>query len=734
MSGEFYHLDQRSGWRASILDHVEPAADAGTGRTTLGLRRRPGTGRALVDAGGSFGGLTMPTSLALDAEGRIYILDAPAQQIKRYDPCAERFDVLPCVGGAGTDPRRMQDPRGIAIAPCGDLYVADTGNRRVQVFALKDLVLRQIWSSPRPARLNQPWLPVAVAVAPDGRVLVCDYDNGLIHVFDRNGRWRTAYDGAGPGQPALQKPLHLAVDRAGRIYVIQDGQDFVVVLDVDGKFLRRVTKPAEIQGEFCPMALAVDERGTIYISDRIAQRVFAVCEGRADCGAWPPRPQASPARGVLAHCPSLAFSATGDLLVGDGKDRCVRFLEPAAGYDEEGVYITEALDSELYQCEWHRVELRMQAPFGTRLRVDTFTSESPRSAADLDALPESRWATMQMVQQEQGDWDCLILSAPGRYLWLRLVFMSDGTDTPRVERIRVHYPRQTPLQSLPAAYSEDALGRDFLNRYLSIVGRIQDGIGQTLDRLERIFDPLAAPASPDARHDFLGWLAGWLDLVLDRRLPASRKRALLKNAHRVYALRGTAAGLRLHLQLYFGAEPRILEHFKLRRWLFVDQARLGDSSVLYGQAIVRRLQLDGLARVGEFQLIDTGDPWRDPFHVYAHQFTVVQPMGGADDSAAAAARLALNRIVEVSKPAHTQAYVRASTPRFRLDGQAYLGLDTVIGRYPAGVTVTGEGQGEDGGSGRLGVDAVMGPSRDEATRPTMRLGRQARIGATTRLD
>jgi phage tail-like protein len=375
----------------------------------------------------------------------------------------------------------------------------------------------------------------------------------------------------------------------------------------------------------------------------------------------------------------------------------------------------------------------MSAPFGTQLRVDTFTSESPKSVADIDALPESRWQTAQRVQQEQGEWDCLILSAPGRFLWLRLVMLSDGTETPSVEWIRVYYPRQTSLQFLPAAYSEDALGRDFLNRYLSIFDRISDEIGHMIGTLERYFDPLAVPYSPEARHDFLGWLASWLDLALDRHLPESRKRALLKNAHLLYTLRGKPEGLRLHLLLYFGAEPRILEHFKLRQWLFVEQSRLGDSSVLYGQAIVRRLQLDSFASIGEFQLIDTGDPWRDPFHVYAHQFTVVQPMcGDANETVALQARLALERIVEASKPAHTQAFVRPSVPRFRLDGQAYLGLDTVIGRYPEGVQVTGEGAST--GQGHLNTDAVLGPSREEATRPTMRLGKQARIGVSTRLD
>jgi hypothetical protein len=101
-------------------------------------------------------------------------------------------------------------------------------------------------------------------------------------------------------------------------------------------------------------------------------------------------------------------------------------------------------------------------------------------------------------------------------------------------------------------------------------------------------------------------------MSLDRHLSLERRRKLLSLAWKLYILRGTPQGLRLHIALCLGVEPQILEHFKLRRWLYLDSGRLGDQT-LWGEAIMKRLHLDVYSTIGQFQLIDSGDPLRSPF-------------------------------------------------------------------------------------------------------------------------
>jgi phage tail-like protein len=393
------------------------------------------------------------------------------------------------------------------------------------------------------------------------------------------------------------------------------------------------------------------------------------------------------------------------------------------------VVYSEPLDSRIYRCPWHRVVLHAHISAGAQVQVDTLTAESPKELAELLALPETRWTTGQIDSQVgDGLWDCLIQAPPGRYLWLRLTLSGGGTTTPAIRAIEVDYPRASPRQYLPAVYSEDAPSADFLDRFLSIFDRFWQGLSERIGGLPAYFDPLATPAgAPDG--DFLSWLAGWLGLSFDRNWPVEKRRRLLANAHRLYALRGTPAGLKLHIELFTGMEPQVLEHFKLRRWLYLNAARLGSQSELWGADIVNRLQLDAHARLDEVQLIDSGDPLHDPFYHYAHQFTVFVPTSEEQ-------RPILERIIEMARPAHAQGHLRLVQPRLRIGIQACIGVDTVIGQYPAGVALAGPGPAADSppARDRLGYDTILGPAPDEDGAPTMRTGKNTRIGAGTLLD
>ncbi len=525
----------------------------------------------------------------------------------------------------------------------------------------------------------------------------------------------------GPDTPPMVKPTHLALDRDDRLYVVQEGRDYVLVLDTDGNFLEKVELADQtVKGRFCPLAIAVDEDGVLYISGHPSRRIRLYVRGVDGCYAY-----SGECRGYEGMIKALAFDLAGNPILADSGQGHVVRLEAKTAFEMEGRYWSEPLDSRIYRCQWHRIELDACIEPGTQIQVDTFTSESPKPAAEVKNLPEERWSTGQIHSQVgEGRWDCLIQSPPGRYLWLRLTLTGNGKSTLLVNKIKVYYPRRSSLQYLPGVYQEDVVSRGFLDRFLSIFDTVTGDIADLITDIARYFDPTSTPADGGipGEIDFLTWLASWLDLTLDRHWPIEKRRELLRNAHRLYALRGTSDGLRLHIQLYTGLPPRILEHFKLRRWLYLDSTRLGDESELWGKAIVRRLQLDEYSQISSFQLIDSGDPLHDPFHHYAHQFTVYVPL---DRCVGDTQNQTLARIVEMAKPAHTQGHVRIVEPRLRVGVQAFVGVDTIIGEYPA-VVVTDEG--------RLSYDTVLGPSPDEADPPTLRIGKRSRIGSSTLVD
>lgn len=722
-------MNSIAGWRTAQSTNI-----ATDGRV-LTLQTLPGSLRPIVDAAGSFGGFQSAIGVAVDREDNVYVLDSGHCAIKRFDRCLQEFIKLHGVGGCGPEPRQFDKPNGLAVSCSDNLYVADTGNRRVQVFTLQDLALRAIWGpilvtqtasgytiahsqpslqpssvgcSPQRSYPARTWKPWDVAIAPDGSICVSDYDNGLIHFFDKHGCWRFASNGAATGQPALTDPTRIAIGKDGRIYVIQQGLDYVVVLDSQGKFLQTIRRPQELSGESRPIAVAVDVDGNLCLSDCVTRKIYFYHP--VGDGSWCPSRCCGSAD---AFATSIVFTRKGAPLLADGT-QSVCHMEPAAAYPARGTFIAGPLDSKIYRCDWHRVVLNGNVPPGSAVRVDTFTSESSKTTDEVTGLPDSRWST-GIVDADCAccEWDCLVLSTPGRYLWLRLTLSGDGAEAPEISQIRVYYPRSSSLKYLPPVYRADAVSANFLDRFLSIFDTMTGSVADRITYIASIFDPRSTPATPlrAGATDFLSYLGSWIGMSLRSDWPLERRRELVRRAHQLYALHGTAAGIKLAVELYTGVKPTILEMFRMRRWLVVDQSTLGNCSAVFGSDVMDRLQIGANSNIGNFRLIDWGNPNLDLFNEYANQFLVIVPRW---QGASEADLQNLKQIVQMAQPAHTQATIQWAEPRFRIGVQSFIGVDTIVGHYPLGVV---EGQ------GTLGYDTVLGvPGAKSITTGDARVG------------
>lgn len=169
----------------------------------------------------------------------------------------------------------LKSPEGVACTAEGRVVVADTGNRRLVSFSLKDSAL----------------VPGAVIAFPElgtpSRVQI-DSRGNVVALDSRSRRLVRVSDGGGFGGFVTPSglPQRGAALRGGWFPVsfkIGPGDDFyvvdarrVVVLDRSGKFLR------EIAGSFSDVA--VDEKGAVFAVDGRTGRLFAVEADRAMAG------------------------------------------------------------------------------------------------------------------------------------------------------------------------------------------------------------------------------------------------------------------------------------------------------------------------------------------------------------------------------------------------------------------------------------------------------------------
>jgi|SRR5262245_6934187 len=718
-------LDASRGWRASELDAVLIDPESGA----LALAIASGA-PALDDPTGSFGGLVPPPLVAVGKDHDVWLIDATTCTLKKLDPCACAFVDVPHVGGKGNGARQFDGPQGLA-ASRGDLFVADTGNSRVSVFAQRGYVVRGTLAVPA-GEIAQPWSPVAIAADHRGRVYVADPNNGCVHRF-AFGAWELAIRNLGDVR-------HIAVDRRGWLYVVTSTSATARVFDAHAHERDPAISVGDIRARFAPLPFRVAADGALDFGD-----------------------SDGPCRS--------AFDLHGAALPGGAKQTVIKL-------ETQGTFRSVALDSGIAECQWHRVLLQGTIPAGTSVTVLTRTSEVAEPDEIVAALPNEAWETGQTARRAANtdgacvDWDCLVRSGPGRFLWLRLDLRGDGRAAPALCRVTLEMPRISLARWLPAVYGEDPAASEFTDRFLSLFDTTIRSIERQLDQQAALFDPRSTPAEPGAKGtpDFLSWLASWVGTSLDRHWPEARRRRFLRQAPALFDHRGTTQGLRAVLLLYLGladadhdtdgcraakrpaadrprcffpnrceplpdpcaepAEPEpprlptlLLEHWRLRRWLFVGAAKLGDESMLWGKAIVNRSRLDDGARADVTRLISEQDPYRDPFHVYASTYTVFLPACVARD---ATARKGLENLLRDESPAHTRWHLELVEPRFRIGVQSMIGYDSVVGRYPAArVTLN---------SSILGRSTILGGPSDKARGPSMRVGSTSRIGSTTMLQ
>ena len=207
--------------------------------------------------------------------------------------------------GQGGGDGQLNTPRNMAGDGDGTIYVADSGNHRIQVFAPDGSPLRswgtscELYTDGQPGcvdpdgdgplqlgdgQMREPW---GIAVGPDGNVYVADTWNHRVVVFDPQGnfvrKWGTfvTTDGeAVGGEGGFWGPRALAFDAAGNLYVTDTGNKRIQVFTSDGVYLGQYGGGGVVPGRFDePVGLALIPNadgapgGELFVADTWNRRI-----------------------------------------------------------------------------------------------------------------------------------------------------------------------------------------------------------------------------------------------------------------------------------------------------------------------------------------------------------------------------------------------------------------------------------------------------------------------------
>src|SRR5262245_27417510 len=275
-----------------------------------------GGGSSPTNAPATEAKLTQPFGIDFDRTGNAFLVELNGHRALKID-ARGRLTTLAGTGkkGEGGDggpaaSAEFNGPHNLAVAPNGDVYIADTWNNRVRKVDAKSGVITTFagtgvkgFAGDRgPADKAQFGGIYCITFSPDGRKLhLADLDNRRIRAIDMsttvvttvagNGQRGVPEDGARAVDAPLVDPRAVASDAAGNVYV----------LERSGHALRVVSPEGRIR-----TVVGTGQKG----SD-------------GDGG---------PARNATLNGPKhLCVDRAGDVIIADSENHCVRKYSPKSG-------------------------------------------------------------------------------------------------------------------------------------------------------------------------------------------------------------------------------------------------------------------------------------------------------------------------------------------------------------------------------------------------------------------
>jgi len=289
-------------------------------------------------------------------------------------------------------------------------------------------------------------------------------------------------------------------------------------------------------------------------------------------------------------------------------DRCRRYPGEAVNFFTR-VEVEEPLSG---------LVLRVVVPEGLTLEAHRALSEDVEARPSIEVEGETRYVTWALPDLAPGERCEFRTEATVNHVARDVQIVSraalSGDDHALIDEETVTVAVEAQgryLRYLPEIYAQD----DFMGRFLMLFESFWAPIESQINNRRCYFDPDLTPES------FLPWLASWVGMELDGRLPEERQRELLRSAVSLYRRRGTKHGLKDYLEAYTGGRAQIIE-YRADNFRLGPEARLGPNIALGRENV-------------------------------PHTFSVVLHLPPLPPDEEARQRRLVESIIEAEKPAHT---------------------------------------------------------------------------------
>ena len=308
-----------------------------------------------------------PTSVAVDADGNMYIADSLHNRIRLVTKSTGFMTTVAGKGTAGDSgdgqaatQAELNVPRTVIIGASGNLYIADTDNHRIRM--VKNGIITTVAGTgvlgfnqdAQLATKAQLASPNGVAVDAEGNIYIADTYNHRIRMVSGNTGMISTVAGDGysgfseNGVPAINSgltyPFAIAVDASGNIFIADTLDHMIRKVTKSTGFISTLvgTGAASYTGDngdgqsatlYYPTSIALDAGGNIFICDFVNNviRYWTKDTGIVTtvAGGGTSTADGNPARDFQFRGPvGISADPSGTLYISDTNNNVIRKFEP----------------------------------------------------------------------------------------------------------------------------------------------------------------------------------------------------------------------------------------------------------------------------------------------------------------------------------------------------------------------------------------------------------------------
>lgn len=208
--------------------------------------------------------MRFPTDVAIDANEWIYVTESSYNRLNVYSPGGQFIKRL----------SGLQNPFGVTVDSSGRIFVGNAGKGNVEVYDTDFTLLFKLGSGD-----NEFVKPISIETDSADNIYVADFKGDIIKVYNPDGSFNFSFGGTGTGNGQFNFPTSIAIDEVSGEILVSDHQfqgswkgsyqgARIQIFDMSGVYIRSFGTFGTGEGKLTkPMGVAVDGEGRIYVTD-----------------------------------------------------------------------------------------------------------------------------------------------------------------------------------------------------------------------------------------------------------------------------------------------------------------------------------------------------------------------------------------------------------------------------------------------------------------------------------